>query len=86
MTASDRLEAYRFKVGDRVKRAQVNAFKYHREMTGTIVEITYDGRNKIKWDEKNTTGQQHSTVLSKFLVLDRCIAECEKLIKKENNE
>lgn len=56
-----------FEKGDRVTRAKINAFRYGKG-NGTIVEIKKDGRNKIKWDDVNTTGQQHSTIQSKFLV------------------
>jgi len=55
------------KVGDRVTRKNVNAFRYMQGIKGIIVEITYDGRNKIKWDVKNKTGQQHSTIQTKFI-------------------
>ena len=59
----------KMKVGDRVTRSKLNAFRYHREMNGTVISITHDNRCYIKWDEKNTTGQQHSTVNPKFLIL-----------------
>lgn len=36
-------------------------------INGTVVEKTYDGRNKIKWDIKTNTGQEHSTIQTKFL-------------------
>jgi len=56
-----------FKIGDRVTRRPVNNFS-RCGAVGTIVEITSDYRNKIKWDEKQSNGQQHSTIQSKFLM------------------
>lgn len=56
-----------FRIGDRVTRKPVNNFD-RSGMKGTIVAITYDYRNKIKWDEKQRTGQQHSTIQSKYLI------------------
>jgi hypothetical protein len=56
-----------FSIGDRVTRKPVNNFD-RSGMKGTIVAITPDYRNKIKWDEKQRTGQQHSTIQSKFLI------------------
>lgn len=53
-----------FKVNDRVSRK--DGSKKH----GVIVELTYDGRCKIKWDEVQRTGQQHSTINPKFLIHD----------------
>lgn len=55
-----------FKEGDRVTRKNVNAFRYMQGACGTIVKVMGD-RCKIKWDEINTTGQQHSTINKKFL-------------------
>lgn len=55
-----------FKIGDRVTRKPVNNFD-RSGMKGIIVEIN-GNRNKIKWDEKQDTGQQHSTIQSKFLI------------------
>lgn len=60
-------ESDKLMVGDTVVRKQVNAFRYHRSVKGVIVEITSDGRNRIRWDDKNKTGQQHSTIQTKFL-------------------
>gem|GEM_PF-5467989 len=60
------MEAENFRIGDRVIRKPVNNFD-RSGMKGTIVAITYDYRNKIKWDEKQKTGQQHSTIQSIFL-------------------
>lgn len=57
----------KFTPGERVTRKQVNAFQYHRYQEGTIIEKTPEGRNKIKWDDKTDTGQQHSTIQDKFL-------------------
>ena len=67
MSKEEVIEGNKFEVGDRVTRAKINAFRYGKG-NGVIVEITHDGRNKIKWDEVNTTGQQHSTIQSRFLV------------------
>jgi hypothetical protein len=55
-------------IGDRVKRRPVNAFRYSSDNIGTVVGKTTDGRNKIKWDIKAKTGQQHSTIQSRFLI------------------
>lgn len=57
------------KVGDRVTRKNVNAFRYMQGINGTVVSITYDKRCFIKWDIKANTGQQHSTINPKFLSL-----------------
>ena len=56
-----------FKIGDRVTRKPVNNFD-RSGMQGTIVAITFYYRNKIKWDVKQKTGQQHSTIQSKYLI------------------
>ena len=66
-------EKMQFKVGDRVTRRKVNAFRYNLGYIGTVVEIKKDGRCFIKWDEKSGKygipgiGQQHSTINPKFL-------------------
>lgn len=54
-------------VGDRVKRSDKQAFRYSKG-EGTVIEITQDDRCKIKWDEKASTGQQHSTIQKRFLI------------------
>lgn len=54
--------------GSRVIRSKLNAFRYHRHVEGTVIKVIGE-RCYIKWDEINTTGQQHSTVNKKFLIL-----------------
>ncbi len=61
-------EPYLFKVGDRVTRKKVNAFRYSPDIIGTIVEIKEGKRYRIQWDEKASTGQQHSTISERFLM------------------
>ncbi len=55
-----------FGVGDRVKRKPVNNFDRNGG-EGTIIKTLPGNRNYIKWDIKQATGQQHSTIQSKFL-------------------
>lgn len=55
-------------VGDFVRRKKVNAFRYHQEMVGIVLKIT-DGRAYIRWEIKQRTGQQHSTIQLRFLEL-----------------
>ena len=57
-----------FKVGDKVTRKNVNAFRYMQGINGVIVEKTIDGRNKIKWPVIQSNGQQHSTIQDKYLI------------------
>lgn len=61
------MKAVVFEINDRVTRKPVNNFN-RSGMKGTIVQIMNDGRNYIKWDIKQPTGQQHSTIQSKFLI------------------
>lgn len=56
------------KVGDKVTRKNINAFRYMQGIIGEIVEKTTDGRNKIKWEVVASNGQQHSTIQDKFLI------------------
>lgn len=62
-----RLSMNSFKVGDKVTRKNINAFRYMQGIVGEIVEKTPDGRNKIKWEVIASNGQQHSTIQDKFL-------------------
>lgn len=57
-----------FKVGDKVTRKNINAFKYMQGINGEIVEKTSDGRNKIKWEVKASNGQCHSSIKDDFLI------------------
>ncbi len=52
-----------FKIGDRVKRKSTREHTQH----GTIVAIETFGKIKVKWDEKSSNGQQHSTLDKKVL-------------------
>lgn len=57
-----------FQVGDKVTRANINAFRYMQSINGEIVEKTKDGRNKIKWEVVAGNGQQHSTIQDRYLI------------------
>lgn len=57
-----------FEVGDKVTRANINAFRYMQSINGVIVEKTADGRNKIKWDVVAGNGQRHSTIQDRYLI------------------
>ena len=61
-------ESHEINIGDRVRRGNINAFRYNQEVSGIVVLKTSDGRNYIKWYEKASNGQQHSTIQSKFLI------------------
>ena len=59
-----------FKIGDTVTRKPVNNFD-RSGMKGVVVETKeYNGYYtcKIKWEVKQETGQQHSTIQTKFLI------------------
>ena len=54
--------------GCRVSRKPVQNFKHQSHEEGTVVELKYNKTAAyIKWDRKNKTGQQHSTIQLKFL-------------------
>lgn len=54
-------------VGDRVQRKPINNFD-RSGMIGTVVELVPPNRVKIKWDVKQSNGQQHSTIQTRFLI------------------
>ncbi len=56
-----------FKPEDRVTRKKIGAFRYSTG-NGTVKEIRDGNRCYIKWDDKASTGQQHSTVSERFLM------------------
>lgn len=53
-------------IGSRVQRRPVNNFD-RSGMVGTVVEFVQENRVKIKWDVKQSNGQQHSTIQIKFI-------------------
>jgi hypothetical protein len=68
----------KFKKGDRVTRSTKHPHrKSYNDLAGTIVEVFrnkgFPSRYKVKWDKKSgkygipDTGQQHSTLLAKYL-------------------